>query len=201
MGNEAFCRIEVDGVEASVKALLETEELVVRGDLRMRMPIAELEDVRVKGGMLHFRWQSKIVELELGPSAERWAGKILHPRSVIDKLGIKAQQRISIVGNVDDLLRTELEHRSGDVSSVLRHDSDVVFLVAEARTDLLRLKQARSSIKRSGSVWIVRPKAVEAITENDVLTAGRSAGLVDVKVVRLSATHSAEKFVIPVEAR
>ncbi len=34
-----------------------------------------------------------------------------------------------------------------------------------------------------------------------VMRAGRAAGLVDVKVVGFSATHTAQKFVIPVAAR
>ena len=33
------------------------------------------------------------------------------------------------------------------------------------------------------------------------MAAGKAAGLVDVKVVGFSATHTAEKFVIPVPAR
>jgi hypothetical protein len=33
------------------------------------------------------------------------------------------------------------------------------------------------------------------------MTAGKLAGLVDVKVVSFSATHTAEKFVIPRRAR
>ena len=40
-----------------------------------------------------------------------------------------------------------------------------------------------------------------AIGEGDVLSAGRAAGLKDVKVVRFSATHTALKFVIPISQR
>lgn len=202
MGNEAFCRIEVDGVEASVKALLETEELIVRGDLRMRMPFDELQDVRSNDGMLYVRWQAKHVTLELGPSADRWANKILHPKSVIDKLGIKPAQKISIVGGaVDDELLHDLQQRSGDLSRELRRDSDAIFLLAEGPADLLHLEKLKSSIKSAGSVWIVRTKGVGELTAADVMSAGRAAGLVDVKVVRLSENRSAEKFVIPVRDR
>jgi hypothetical protein len=42
---------------------------------------------------------------------------------------------------------------------------------------------------------------VKTITEGDVMAAGKAAGLVDVKVVRFSETHTAEKFVIPVALR
>jgi len=39
------------------------------------------------------------------------------------------------------------------------------------------------------------------ITENGVLRIGRKAGLKDVKVVGFSPTHTALKFVLPVEKR
>jgi hypothetical protein len=43
----------------------------------------------------------------------------------------------------------------------------------------------------------VRPKGVPEISEKDVMDRGRAAGLVDVKVCAFSATHTAEKLVIP----
>ena len=53
----------------------------------------------------------------------------------------------------------------------------------------------------NGSVWTVRRKGRKDLTEADVRAAGKAAGLVDVKVVRFSDTHTAEKFVIPVADR
>jgi hypothetical protein len=43
-------------------------------------------------------------------------------------------------------------------------------------------------------VWVVYPKGIQAVTENDVLTAGRAAGLVDTKVCSFSSTHTALRF-------
>jgi hypothetical protein len=48
---------------------------------------------------------------------------------------------------------------------------------------------------------VVRPKGRPEISEAAVMAAGKAAGLVDVKVVSLSATHTAEKLVIPVKDR
>jgi hypothetical protein len=52
-----------------------------------------------------------------------------------------------------------------------------------------------------GAVWVSRPMGSDRISENDVMAAGREAGLYDVKVVRFSDTHTAEKFVIPKKDR
>jgi len=48
---------------------------------------------------------------------------------------------------------------------------------------------------------VIYPKGMKQITEVDVISAGRATGLKDVKVVGFSATHTALKFVIPVEKR
>ena len=45
MGNEAQCRVEIGGEAADAKALLETEELIVRGALRAKIPFRETKDV------------------------------------------------------------------------------------------------------------------------------------------------------------
>jgi hypothetical protein len=45
------------------------------------------------------------------------------------------------------------------------------------------------------TVWIIYPKGVQSITEIDVINAGRRAGMVDIKVVGFSKTHTALKFV------
>jgi hypothetical protein len=50
-------------------------------------------------------------------------------------------------------------------------------------------------------LWVVYAKGRKEMSELDVLNAGRKAGLKDVKVVGFSATHTALKFVIPVEKR
>jgi hypothetical protein len=56
-------------------------------------------------------------------------------------------------------------------------------------------------VKGAAALWIVYPKGQKSITENDVITAGRKTGLKDVKVVGFSSTHTALKFVIPLDKR
>ena len=51
------------------------------------------------------------------------------------------------------------------------------------------------------ALWIIYPKGIREITENDVIAAIRAAGLKDVKVASFSATHTALKAVIPVAQR
>ena len=79
--------------------------------------------------------------------------------------------------------------------------TDIVFYGADRREALARLPQLKRALKQNGALWIIRPKGSQAITESEVMAAGKKAGLVDVKVVSFSPTHTAEKFVIPRSGR
>jgi hypothetical protein len=201
MGNEATCRVEIGGESAEAKALLETEELIVRGAVRAKIPFRETTDVDARDGVLRLRWNERDVRVHVGKDAAKWAEKIRNPKSVLDKLGVKAKQRVSILGTVDDAFLHELEQRGVDVSRRLRKDSDIIFFAASRREELSRLDELRRSLQPAGAIWILRPKGVSTISESDVLALAKTAGLVDVKVVRFSDTQTAEKLVIPVAHR
>jgi len=66
---------------------------------------------------------------------------------------------------------------------------------------LVRIAGLVASLQPAGAIWTVYPKGQKHITQNDVMTAGKAAGLVDTKVVGFSDTHSALKWVIPVAKR
>ncbi|HKR62867.1 MAG TPA: DUF3052 domain-containing protein [Thermoanaerobaculia bacterium] len=190
--------MQIGKESGEAKALLETEELIVRGAVRAKIPFRDVKDVRAEDGVLALRWNDRDVRIHAGKDAAKWAEKIRNPKSVADKLGVKSGQKISVVGALDAAF---LEGRDADVSKRLRKDSDLIFLAANRREDLSRLDECRDALASNGAVWVIRPKGIDAITERDVLARGKEAGLVDVKVVKFSETHTAEKFVIPVEKR
>jgi len=202
MGSEARGRAELDGqVFDDAKALLETEELIVRGAARAKIPFGDVQQVAAGGGVLHVRWGDHALQLHLGDDAVKWAAKISNPKSVVEKLGVKATHRVSLCGRLPEAFVADLERAGADLSRRVRKTSDVIFLAASSRDDLSRLPSLKDSLVPNGAIWVVRPKGVATISESDVMGAGRAAGLVDVKVVRLSATHTGEKLVIPVSKR
>jgi hypothetical protein len=56
-------------------------------------------------------------------------------------------------------------------------------------------------LRRDAALWIVRSRGSSAITERETLAASLEAGLVDVKVVHFSETHSVAKFVFRLRDR
>ena len=196
MGNEALCRVEIGGEAAEAKALLETEEIIVRGAMRAKIPFRDAKDVAADGGVLRLRWNDRDVRIHVGRDAAKWAEKIRNPKSVAEKLGVKANQRISVIGKIDESFLGELAR-----SNRLRKECDIIFFAANKSEDLARLFELRKSLAPAGAIWVIRPKGGGAITEAEVMAAGKAAGLVDVKVAAFSATHTANKLVIPVAQR
>ncbi|HEX9162958.1 MAG TPA: hypothetical protein VF980_14730 [Thermoanaerobaculia bacterium] len=201
MGNEAKCLVELDGKTAEAKAVLETEELVVRTPFKVTVRFAEMSSVDADDERLHVKWGSHALSLAIGRDARKWAEKIRNPKPLADKLGIKAGQKISIVGKLEAKFIEELQQRGADVAMRLRRGSDIVFLAIDAREDADRMVGIKEFLAPAGAIWVVRPKGTDAISDIDVIAAARRSGLVDVKVARFSASHTAEKFVIPARDR
>jgi hypothetical protein len=123
-------------------------------------------------------------------------------RLLADKLGIKAGQRISVMGVESAEFLVELATRVPEYSrGKLVKDADLIFFSAEGRKDLERLEFLAKAIQSKGAIWAVYPKGQKHIREIDVITAAKSAGLVDNKVCSFSTTHTALRLCIPIAKR
>lgn len=123
-------------------------------------------------------------------------------RLLIDKLGLKAGQKISVLGVESAEFLTDLAARVPDYSRGKRvADADLIFFSAEAAADLAQLSSLSRSIHKNGAIWVVYPKGQTHIREIDVINAGKSAGMTDNKVCSFSATHTALRFCIPLARR
>ena len=203
MGRDARCTGRFQGRVWDGRAQLETDFLLFRGDgVRVRVPFVEVSTVETNDGWVRLVWGSETLELGIGDQAEAWAERIRHPRSLMDKLGVKEGLRVSVVGLADPDLVEQLEGRGADVfMGRAAAGSDLIFLRADSSRDLRRLGTLRRSLVPNGGIWAVSPKGDPSIADVVVMAAARDAGLVDTKVVRWSDTHTALKLVIPVAQR
>jgi hypothetical protein len=203
MGAEAICTVRLGGRTVEGKVRLETDVLQFRGaDIRLSIPFKQMSNVSGHDGALSVTFAEGTACFALGAAAKKWAHKILHPPSRLDKLGVKPGQRIAIVNIEDGDLAREIASRGGMVSvGRASRDSDAIFYGASRERDLARLERLKASLAPAGALWVIRPKGRPEISERAVMAAGKAAGLVDVKVVGYSRTHTAEKFVIPVAKR
>jgi len=202
MGSEATGTVHFGRRVSKGRALLETDELIFRGDFRLKIPFKDMRSVAAKKNKLTIAFSQGVVVFELGPAAEKWAYKIRNPKSLIDKLGLKHGLQVSVLGINEESFLGQLRRRVGAFAQGrLKKDSDVIFLGVEKKGDLSRLEAIQGFMNRNGAIWVVAAKGSQEIREAEVLSAGKSAGLVDVKVVSFSETHTAHKFVIPLVKR
>lgn len=203
MGNELKCRVRFDKKKSEGKALLETNEIIFRGDFRLKIPFSTIQSAKVTNGELELRTPEGVAIFELGVgTAEKWRDKILHPKTRVEKLGVKAGARVAMLGFWEAEFREELAGRTKIVSTgALNTDTEWIFWKVATKAELKELSKIAKSMRGAAAVWVVYPKSLRSITEGDVLAAGRAEGLKDVKVVGFSTTHTALKFVIPVSQR
>jgi hypothetical protein len=196
MGREIQCRMKFNGKWFQGKALLETNEIIFRGEQRLKVPLSSLNSAVARDGELHLKWLEDSAMLELGEDAEKWAHAILHPKTIADKLGIKPRVTISALQLLGDATMQDARKAALAFSEdSLLPGSDMIFLGATTTSDLRGIKKLIPSLAATGAIWVVYPKGRQDITELQVLSAGRTAGLVDIKVVSYSPTHTALKFV------
>ncbi len=201
MGQELACSVFSNGKTHRGKALLESKEIVFRGDLRLKIPFASIKKVEAAEGKLKVRTDDAFYVFELGGKAEKWREKIVNPKSLMDKLGVKAGDAVWVVGSFPAEFLGELKTKDAVVSRRKTGVPAWILLAADSLGDLGGVKDAAGAMKDSAGLWIVYPKGQKAITEHDVRGAGLRAGLTDVKVASFSETHTALKFVIPVGKR
>lgn len=205
MGAEAVCNVRYAGQVSEGKALLETNELIFRGDFRLRIPFRDIDISRLTDadGELSVTFGEGTAVFELGRNAPKWAEKIRNPRGLMEKLGVKTGQRVAVLGVADASFLDDLRARTTELSEGgLTAEADIVFYAADETADLVRLPELLASISKKGAIWIVSPKGKGArLKDVEIMAAAREAGLVDTKVVSFSDTHTALRFVIPVAKR
>ncbi len=202
MGREAICKASFGGKTSSGKARLESEGLIFRGDFRIAIPFRQIRSLRARDGRLSIRFPEGEATFELGPQAEKWADKIKNPKSLLDKLGVKTESKVVVLDVDDAAFRKKLDAQLAKPAATKPvAGADIIFLGVESRDGLKQLSRIKKSLQPAGAIWVVRPKGTPAIKDVDVIAAGKAAGLVDVKVAAFSATHTAEKLVIPLKRR
>jgi len=202
MGNELKCTVRFGKEVSEGKALLETSEVLFRGEFRLKIPFASIKSVKVVDGELRLQTANGLAIFEIGSAAEKWREKILHPKTRIEKIGVKPGAKVSLLGSCDAEFLDELKSLTGSLTKDrVAADSDTIFFAADSLKELSSVTKIAKSLKGATALWIVYPKGQKTITENDVIAVGRKAGLKDVKVVGFSATHTALKFVLPLIKR
>lgn len=191
MGLELDCTMHYKRRSLAGRALLESDHLLFRGEERLKVMFRDLTGISAGDGVLKLEFAGGPAAFDLGKSAEKWARKILHPPSRLDKLGIQEGSAVRLLGDFDADFIRELRERKAKIAE----SADITCFPAETSADLKRLSKLASAMSPKAALWVIYPKGVAAIREIEVIEAGRASGLKDVKVAAFSSTHTGLKFV------
>ena len=208
MGYETKCRVRVvepaGTRQAEATVLLETDELVVRGEARIRIKRSDIQRVSRRDGTVTVTSPSATLALSLGePAAARWEKKIAEPpKQLIDKLDVKAGAPVVLIGKHDDALLAQLEQRTTNISRAANaKNRDVAFVEVSSERDFDRIERATSAIADSGAIWVIHPKGPTGVADTAIFAKAKTLGLAYTKVARVSDRLTAQKLVRPVASR
>jgi hypothetical protein len=197
MGREANCECTFNGTTAKVKALLESEELILRGDIHLRAPLHALHHVRVESESLCFNLEMGAVRLDLGAAAAKsWAKKInTLPRSLADKLGITGKT-VRAIGSISD---PALDSALSSAARISTRNPDLILSYVDTPESLAStLREAKAQLARSIPLWLVHRKGPgHPLNEAAIRTTLRAQGFKDTKVAFVSAELTALRFNLP----
>ncbi len=200
MGREAEGHAVWRGLSGAVKALLESDGIILRGEVRDKLPRSGLMDWRVDGEDLCLRSNGEPLVLTLGArEAAAWVRALEKPvPSLSAKLGVSAAARAWVIGGPPPeeiavaVAGAEASGPEGAalIVAVLTGPGDLEAVLAAGRAQGLR-------------VWCVHGKGKGAVVGDAVVRAAfRAAGWTDIKSSAVSEGFSATLYRPPVvEAR
>ncbi len=193
MGLEAETTCTHSGKSFAVKALLESTELILRGDLKRKLPLATLKHVIVKGSALTFDAEGERYTLELGAAkSAAWAKKIATPPpSLAQKLGLSKSNKAFVIGAVDDAELTAALN-----GHTVASPTEAAFLLAVLRQESELSSLLKAHGKSDHPLWLANVKGPKSVLgENTIRSVLRAAGFKDVKSCAVSTTLSATRYV------
>src|SRR5882762_1016374 len=158
VGNEVVCVVRFGKQKARGKALLEASEVIFRsedGAGRLKLPFADLKSASAADGELRLETAEGPAIFQLGANAAKWCERILHPKTRLEKLGIKANAAVSLVGDFEADFLGELRSVTKNVSipgdnrgkAGAGADAEWIFFSADSSKDLSQVAKLAKGLK------------------------------------------------------
>jgi hypothetical protein len=196
MGREAEGHAVWRGASGAVKAYLESDGIILRGEVRGKLPRAGLMGWRVEGQDLCLRSDGEPLVLTLGSKeAAAWVKALEKPlRSLAQKLGVSTAARAWVIGGPRP---EEIAVAVAGAKVPGPEGAAVIVAVLSGPGDL---EAALAAGQRSGlRVWCVHGKGKgAAVPDAKVREAFRAAGWMDIKASAVSEGFSATLYRPPV---
>jgi Protein of unknown function (DUF3052) len=120
-------------------------------------------------------------------------------RSVVQKLGVKPNQRVEIVGDVGAGLRRDVKDVLGR-GLVRSGELDGAIVMVESIEEAEEVFESyRPRLRDTGYLWLITPKRGQEgyVNQMHLVPGGKSRGMIDNKTCSIDETRSGIRFVIP----
>ena len=223
MGKEATVDYQWNGLSGQARAFLESKELILRvvtPDAKRqthKVILTSVKKVEVHGNQLHLHTGPKLgvqdderdqdgatlilaFESDSGSSeAQSWARKLTTPPPTLAaKLGITGETQLLLMG---EFTSEELASAIGEAAAMDSNCPDLILARVATIRDLDFVLDCYKRLPLKPPIWIIYPKgrsksdnATSAVGETAIRDALRREGLIDTKVVSVSATLTALRF-------
>lgn len=193
MGREAIAQCSWAGQTAEAKVLLESQEIILRGGIKARIPRSSITAFAAEGDMLRVTAPGGTLEARLGEKeAAKWAEALAKPApSLASKLGIGGEKPAFLHGETDDeaLLDALAGHHSVDRAG----QASVVIAMIAGEGDL------DAAVELAGAhglmLWCVYLKGkAAAFGDTAIRSYLRGAGWMDNKTCAVSDRLTATRY-------
>jgi phage-related tail fiber protein len=197
MGREAKVVYRSGKDRAEVRAHLDSAALELTGGKKLKIALADVRKATAEGDALKVETKTEKFELELGAKeTAAWAKKILNPPTLADKLGVKAETKLLIVGerikDIDEAAPSA-DH-AATLTAAKAKAATVVILTLVPETAAKQIAAAAKVLPKATALWLVYTKGTKP-NGDTIIALARKAGLKDTKVARISETHAALRFI------
>ena len=120
-------------------------------------------------------------------------------RTVVDKLGVKPDERVEITGDVGSELRREVKERLGR-GFVRSGELDGAIVMVESLEDAERaIAEYRPRLRDTGYLWVLTRKRGQDgyVNQMHLVPGAKARGLIDNKTCSIDDERSGIRFVVP----
>jgi hypothetical protein len=197
MGREERTAYRSGKERADVRAHLGSAALELTGGKKLKIRLADVRKAVADGDTLRVETKSEKFELALGvKEAAAWAKKILNPPTLADKLGLKAETKVLLVGQriaeVEEAAANAT--RIANLTAAKAKAANIVILTLDPETATKQIAAAAKALPKGTALWLVYTKGTKP-NGDDIIRLARTTGLKDTKVARISETHAALRFI------
>jgi hypothetical protein len=189
MGREAEGQAVWRGQSGAVKAYLESDGIILRGELRGRFLRGALMDWRIEGEDLCLVAEGEPLVLTLGAKeAGAWVRALERPvPGLAEKLGVSGERPALVIGGpMPEALAVALAGRTGGAAAVI-----VAVLTGPGDLERALAEGQATGLK----VWCVHGKGKGAVvTDAAVRAAFRGAGWMDIKTSAVDEAWTATLY-------